>query len=144
MRVLDLISKHEIDKQETLVDMLATEGYKVTQATVSRDIKELGLVKALGENKKYKYVCHSVPKYENGEHKLYSLFKSAVTSIASAENIVVVKTLPGSANTAAALIDKMNYPEVLGVVAGDDTIIAVVTSTAAVPGVIEKFYSFLD
>jgi transcriptional regulator of arginine metabolism len=144
MRVLDLISKHDIDKQETLVEMLAAEGYKATQATVSRDIKELGLVKALDGNKKYKYVCHAAPKDEGGEYKLYGLFKSTVTSISFAENIIVVKTLPGGANTAAALIDKMNYPEVLGVVAGDDTIIAVIITKSAVPGVIEKFYSFLD
>ncbi|HRR90104.1 MAG TPA: arginine repressor, partial [Eubacteriales bacterium] len=116
IRILELISKHDIDKQETLVRMLNAEGVKATQATVSRDIKELGLVKVLGDNKRYKYIYHA-PQGDKSEQKLFTLFKSSVLSISSSENIVVLKTLPGSANSAAALIDKMNVNDVLGVVA---------------------------
>lgn len=143
MRILDLIAKHEIDKQETLVELLIAEGVKATQATVSRDIKDLGLIKAPGVNKKYKYVYHA-PKDDAGDYKLFNLFKSAVLSIVAAENIIVIKTLPGSANSAASLIDKMDFPEVLGVVAGDDTLIAIISTKSAVPHMMQKFNELLD
>lgn len=133
-KILDIIEKHNIDKQEVLVEYLLADGVKATQATISRDIKELGLVKVLSDDKKYKYVSHTTQS-DRSDVKLYTLFKSSVLSFACSENILVVHTLPGGASSAAAVIDNLKMPEVLGVVAGDDTIIVVTVSKTATPSV---------
>ena len=117
--------------------------FEVTQATVSRDIKELGLVKILTEGGRYKYAY-----VENGEQKIAAkflyMFRETVISIVRAENLVVIKTLSGSANTAALAIDKLNVPEIAGSVAGDDTILVVALSGDAAERVREKLQSLLD
>ena len=122
--ILDLISTHELDTQEELVSMLVDCGYNVTQATVSRDIKQLGLVKVAGKSKKYRYI--QVSYKENGlKNKYDNIFRESVLSIQNAENMIVIKTVSGAANSACAYIDHMMIPELLGSIAGDDTIFCV-------------------
>ena len=124
--ILNLISQTDIETQEDLRNALLQNGIEVTQATVSRDIKELNLTKVQTEKRKYKYV--SLENSEKPTSRFINLFKEAVISIVSAENLVVVKTLTGSASGAASLIDGLNLPMVLGTIAGDDTILIVTKS----------------
>lgn len=119
--VLDVIKKFNIGTQEDLTDKLIEAGYKATQATVSRDIKDLGLIKISVDGKTYRY---SAPQTKSApEEKIKKLFKEAVLSVTPSLNLVVIKTLAGSANTAAYFVDTLINPYVLGTIAGDDTII---------------------
>ncbi len=136
-KIIDIISNFEIETQDDLCEKLKEEGLVVTQATVSRDIKELALSKSISKNGKYVYT-------QNDDHdkrvsqKVLNMFKEAVISIKHSNNVIVIKTLPASANAAAVAIDRMAYHEVLGCVAGDDTLIIVVDGNEKVKAVIEK------
>lgn len=126
LRILDIISKHDVDTQEELVDYLRSEGFAVTQATVSRDIKEMGIIKTLSsDGRHYKYAAQQT-KEATAADKFLSMFKNTVISIKSSGNLIVLKTEAGSAGPAAELIDKLSYDEVLGVIAGDNTIFVAV------------------
>ncbi len=122
--IISLIDEYEIETQEELSERLRERGYMVTQATISRDIREMKLVKVASSGGKYKY---ALPKLE--ENKLSTKFRNllieTVESVDSANNIVVVKTCVGMASGAAAAIDSMGRGDVVGSVAGDDTIIIV-------------------
>ena len=125
--ILDIITQNELDTQEELASMLQQRGYNVTQATVSRDIKQLGLVKIAGKSKKYRYT--QVSYKEHGLHAKYdNIFKESVLSMQNAGNMIVIKTVSGAANSAGAFIDRMNLPQLLGSIAGDDTIFCVTKS----------------
>lgn len=138
-KIKELIQKHDIDTQNALADALNENGFNVTQATVSRDIKELGLVKVLDDNGGYKYALPvKTAETLNISTKIINVFCESVISIDYSQNIVVVKTLSGSANAAGSLIDKLNIPEILGCIAGDDTIFIVVSSSEVAPSVVEK------
>lgn len=119
--VLDIISKTEVNTQEEMLAILLERGLKVTQATVSRDIKDLGLVKTAGKEKKYRYV---LPSESRGGGRAAEQFRHAVKSVTRAANLVVIKTISGNGNAVAALIDGMNVPEIVGTIAGDDTVFA--------------------
>lgn len=122
-KLLELISEKDIETQEELVDELRSAGFAVTQATVSRDIKELGLIKISADGKRQRYTKE---KSDNTvTSKFTDMFKRAVVSVDYAVNIVVVKTLSGSANIAGMMLDRLNNKSVLGCVAGDDTVFAV-------------------
>ena len=126
LKILDIISKHDVDTQEELVDYLRSEGFAVTQATVSRDIKEMGIIKTLSsDGRHYKYAAQQT-KEATAADKFLSMFKNTVISIKSSGNLIVLKTEAGSAGPAAELIDKLPYDEVLGVIAGDNTIFVAV------------------
>lgn len=126
LKILDIISKHDVDTQEELVDYLRSEGFAVTQATVSRDIKEMGIIKTLSsDGRHYKYAAQQT-KEATAADKFLSMFKKTVISIKSSGNLIVLKTEAGSAGPAAELIDKLSYDEVLGVIAGDNTIFVAV------------------
>lgn len=126
LKILDIISKHDVDTQEELVDYLRSEGFAVTQATVSRDIKEMGIIKPLSsDGRHYKYAAQQT-KEATAADKFLSMFKNTVISIKSSGNLIVLKTEAGSAGPAAELIDKLSYDEVLGVIAGDNTIFVAV------------------
>lgn len=126
LKILDIISKHDVDTQEELVDYLRSEGFVVTQATVSRDIKEMGIIKTLSsDGRHYKYAAQQT-KEATAADKFLSMFKNTVISIKSSGNLIVLKTEAGSAGPAAELIDKLSYDEVLGVIAGDNTIFVAV------------------
>ncbi|MCI8944136.1 MAG: arginine repressor [Clostridia bacterium] len=125
--ILELIAENELDTQEELAAMLHKCGYNVTQATVSRDIKQLGLVKIAGKEKKYRYT--QVSYKERGLHAKYdSIFKESVLNIRNAGNLIVIKTVTGAANSACAHIDRLNIEQILGSIAGDDTIFCVTKS----------------
>ena len=140
--IIDVISGMDIETQKELTYELKLHGINVTQATISRDINELGLVK-LTSNKtgKQRYV-YNQPTEEKFP-KLINLFQESVIKIDNAMNIVVLKTIAGSANTACLLIDKLGIQEIIGSVAGDDTVILVIDKISNVKVVIEKLESFL-
>lgn len=143
LKLIEIITKNDIETQTELAEALQSEGYQVTQATISRDIKELGLVKTMTKNKTYKYTQPQVKETQTGS-KLLNLFKESVVSIDYSANIIVVKTLSGTANSAAALIDRMSIPDILGCVAGDDTVIMVIKGEDPVVDIVDKLTSLLD
>lgn len=136
-KILDLITKYDVETQEELAALLRDIGENVTQATVSRDIKELGLIKVASGNKyRYAYAEKHEPKLSV---KMVNLFKESVVTIASSQNLIVIKTLAGTASAAASLIDKLGMIEILGTVAGDDTILVVINGEDNVSKVLDKF-----
>ena len=144
IRILDIISKHDIDTQEELVMYLKAEGFNVTQATVSRDVKEMNILKTLApDGKHYKYIAQQ-PKENTTSDKFLNIFKSTVLSIRAAENLIVLRTEPGSAGPASELIDRLKYEEVLGVIAGDNTIFVAVDSVEHTKIIRQKLEDLLD
>lgn len=127
--IINLIEIEEISTQEELTDRLIALGYDVSQSTVSRDINELNLIKIEGQNKKFKYSKTDV-KAKGTSPQIISMFKQIVTSIDFANNLVVVKTLAGHANSAGMAVDGMHFSEILGTVAGDDTLLIVAKSNS--------------
>lgn len=125
-KILDLIEKQEIETQEELSEQLRLIGYATTQATVSRDIKELRLIKILSpQTGKYKYAVASSEVESSFSTRLRNIFKECVTDINIAQNIVVIKTLPGLGQAAAMAIDAMRNQWVVGSLGGDDTVFIV-------------------
>ena len=120
-KILDIISEYPIETQDELLTRLKDEGYKATQATISRDIKDLRLVKTLGSDGKYRYVS-AAKNSTDIRSNFSSLFASSVNSIDFAQNIVVIKTLGGMAQAVCAALDSNDYKAVVGTIAGDDTI----------------------
>ena len=132
--ILDIIEKRDVETQEELADALRDRGIKVTQATVSRDIKELRLLKVLTPAGVYKYA--TADKAENGlTERFIRILTESVLSVASSNNLIVVKTLSGSANVAAEALDSLHWPEILGTLAGDNTILLIIRGNEDVPGV---------
>ena len=127
-KILELIEKYDIDTQETLIDKLSEAGYATTQTTISRDIKQLKLVKGMTSKGTYKYI---VPEIKNNGTApiLNAALTESVIKIEAAENIVVVKTFSGMANALGVCIDSLNDSSIVGSVAGDDTILIVVKSS---------------
>ena len=143
--MLEIISKHEVETQDELIELLRAEDYYVTQATVSRDIRELDLIKISTQRGTYKY---TVSSHAENEKKKASHFGNAlVSSIASvdfAQNIIVVKTVPGMSNAIAIEVDRVHIPDMLGCVAGDDTIIMVMRSEAVAMDVSSRLREILS
>ena len=120
-RIHDIIAEHPIETQDELLTRLREEGFKATQATISRDIKDLRLVKTLGSDGKYRYVSASRSSTDIRTN-FSNLFSTSVNSIDVAQNLVVIKTLSGMAQAVCAALDSADYPSVVGTIAGDDTI----------------------
>lgn len=125
--ILDIIEKQEIETQEELARALNARGIRVTQATVSRDIKELRLLKVLTPSGKYKYATGDQAD-NNLTDRFIRMLAESLLSVSSANNLIVVKTLSGSANVAAEALDSMHWPEVLGTLAGDNTVLLIIRS----------------
>lgn len=123
-RILELVAKYEIETQEDMMARLQSEGYRVTQATVSRDLKELKLTKALTANGTYRY-CVSQSRNHTGNVRINNAMADSILHVDYSMNNVVIKTYPGLAQAVASSIDAMNMHSILGCVAGDDTIIIV-------------------
>ncbi len=122
-KIVELVETHEIYTQEDLLVLLAQEGFVTTQATISRDIKELNLVKAITEDGKYKYITTRKQKNDTMVKKFRAVFVESVVSVDYAQNIVVIKCHTGMANAACASLDSMAEMEgIVGTLAGDDTI----------------------
>ena len=136
-KILEIIEKHPTETQEELAEELKKNGYNITQATVSRDIKELKLVKVLDEHGIYKYATMREQDSMLNE-RLVKVFAESVLSVDYAGNIVVVKTFSGAANAAAEAIDVLDFKEMVGTLAGDDTIFILVRTHDNVEVVIEK------
>ena len=128
--ILDISEKNTVETQEQLIEKLGEEGYAVTQATISRDIRELRLTKISCGFGVYKYVVSNQESHSHSA-KYLNILKETVTSIDHAGNIVVVKTYAGMAQAAAAALDSMGWTEIIGSIAGDDTIMLVVRSADA-------------
>ena len=125
--IINLISTNDIATQDELTEILVKKGYDVSQATISRDIKELNLIKVENGDKKYKYTQAAIAN--NGPSvQLINLFKQITVSIESANNLIVIKTLSGNASAAGMAIDEMRFSQVLGSVAGDDTVLVITKS----------------
>ena len=125
--ILDIIEKQEIETQEELASALNARGIRVTQATVSRDIKELRLLKVLTPSGKYKYATGDQAD-NNLTDRFIRMLAESLLSVSSANNLIVVKTLSGSENVAAEALDSMHWPEVLGTLAGDNTVLLIIRS----------------
>ncbi len=137
-KILDIIENNEIETQEDLAEFLKKGGISVTQATVSRDIKELRLIKVLAKSGRYKYA--SLKQQESAiSDRLVKIFKDSILSIDNAGNFVVLKTLSGAANAAAAAVDALDIKEIVGTIAGDDTIMILIRDQELVSTVVDKF-----
>lgn len=128
-KIIELIGEYEIQTQEELVERLRAEQFDATQATVSRDIRELRLIKVMSGNGVYKYATTAAGAVSDTNAKLQIIFSESVTTIDYAQNIVVVKTLPGMAQAAASAMDAMEHDGVIGCIAGDDTVMVVIRDT---------------
>ena len=139
-KILELIEKYDIDTQETLIQKLEEVGFSVTQTTVSRDIRQLKLVKGMTGRGTYKYIVPGVRR-DNNAPVLNSALTDSVLKIESARNIVVVKTFPGMANALAVCVDALEQEHIVGSVAGDDTILLVIKNDDIAKEVEEKLKS---
>lgn len=140
--ILQLIESMEIDTQEALAEQLMRKGVRVTQATISRDIKELRLVKVLTEQGNYRYASADRAEKTMSD-RMIRLFSESVISMTDAENLIVMKTLVASAQLAAEAIDSLNWSEIAGTIAGENTIFIAVRSKDAVPTVMGRFRALM-
>ena len=128
-KILELISDNAVTTQEELMAMLSDAGFRVTQATVSRDIKELHLIKEPAGQGRYRYAVSAHRTKLNFADKLRTIFRESVLTVDNAQNIVVIKTLPGLANAAGSAVDGRDVPYLVGSLAGDDTALLIMRDT---------------
>lgn len=141
-KIIEIIEAKDIETQDELAMELKLSGFQVTQATVSRDIKEMRLIKVLTKDGRYKYA--SIRDKEGVVNdRFLKIFRNSVTSIDFAGNIIVIKTLVGSASAAAVSIDAFNIKEIVGSIAGDDTIFLVVKDTEKIDELMNRFKDLL-
>lgn len=141
-KIVELISKYQIETQEELAERLNAAGFRVTQATVSRDIRDLKLTKVPAENGRQKYAVLQSEQSGLGE-KYIRIFKDGFVSMDMAQNILVIKTVSGMAMAVAAALDAMKWSEIVGCIAGDDTIMCAVRSVDDTILVMEKMKKML-
>ena len=120
-KIIEIISSRDVETQSQLIEELSACGIRSTQATLSRDIKELRLVKELTSDGKYRYVAASRDEFTDYDLRLKKIFRECVTTYATAQNLLVIKTLPGLAPAACAALDGMEIDGLIGTLAGDDT-----------------------
>ena len=140
--ILSIITSKDIETQDELVAELRRAGFDITQATISRDIKELGLIKTLSSDNKYKYVTKQAidPKLSG---KLLNVVREAVINVVTAENLVVVKTISDSASAVSGAIEQLAFNEVIGVLADKSTILIVCSNTVSAERVKQKINELL-
>ncbi|WP_434074409.1 arginine repressor [Moorella naiadis (nom. illeg.)] len=137
--ILKLIAAMPIATQDQLAKELRRRGLRVTQATVSRDIKELGLIKVPAGENLYRYAAPPGQRLINPYSRLQRLFADSVIKVDASENLILIRTLPGTAHAVASCLDSIDWPEVIGTVAGDDTILVIVKPKEAVATVLQRF-----
>ena len=137
-KILELIEKYNIETQEELIARLAECGIESKQTTVSRDIKELRLIKVLTAEGRYKYATAERAEADLQE-RFIQMFANCVLSVASAGNLIVIKTITGSASAAGEAIDSLRWPEILGTIAGDNTVFIAIHDERAAQEVVRKF-----
>ncbi len=140
-KILEIISQRNIETQDELVDALRRSGYDVTQATISRDIKELGLLKTQDANGNYRYVTQQ--RVEKLSSKLLNILKEAVISVVTAENLVVVKTIGFSAATVSGAVEQLDLDNVLGVLADKSTVLIVTPTRLTAKEVAQKITEYV-
>lgn len=144
-RIVELINAYELNTQDEIVNLLNNEGFAVTQATVSRDVKVLGLVKVKGVTKNFKY---AMPKKTEQsavtEDKVFTLLKTFIVSIQRAKNLVVIKTLEGNGSSCGMAVDKIGMQEIIGSVAGDDTLLIVAGSDDDAEIIVKHFKELVN
>lgn len=137
-KILEIIENHEVETQEELAEFLKKNGFNVTQATVSRDIKELRLIKVLTKSGRYKYAA--IKQQDNViSDRLIKIFRDSVLAVDYSGNIIVLKTLSGAANAAAEAIDVMDLKGITGTIAGDNTIFILVNEDIDKSEIIDEF-----
>jgi transcriptional regulator of arginine metabolism len=136
--ILEIIRQQVIETQEELAEALRAAGFPVTQATVSRDIRELGLIKVPAEGGIFRYAAPGEAPPLKRDERLKRLLRTSVQLIDYSENLVVIKTLPGEAQGVASAIDQAAWPEIIGTVAGDDTILVIVKPKKKVSAVLQR------
>ena len=140
--ILEIIDSKDIETQEELADELRRHGVAVTQATVSRDIKDLRLLKVLSEKGGYKYA--TADRAEKGlNDRFIRIFSESVLSMANANNLIVIKTLSASAAPACEAIDSLKWPEIVGTLAGENTVLVIVQSTEQVEEVMNRLRAMI-
>lgn len=137
-RIKDIIENLVVETQEDLAEALRKQNIEVTQATVSRDIKELMLIKIPTGDGRYRYAYPMEKNLVFSKNRMARMFQDSVVGLNYSENIIVIKTLPGTANAVCSTLDYAKWPEIIGTVAGDDSILAVVKPMDAVPQVLRK------
>ena len=142
-KIKEIITGRDIETQEELVEALRQSGMQVTQATVSRDIKELMLIKIPSMSGSYKYALPGETQRPNPIHKLKRSLQDNFTHIDHTENLVIMKCLPGTANAVAALIDSMDSTDIMGTISGDDTILIICRSKEQSKDVVNRFLDML-
>jgi transcriptional regulator of arginine metabolism len=142
-RILEIVRQGIIETQEELARRLEEEGFPVTQATVSRDIKELKLVKVPMGDGRYRYAPAAEPAVGVARERMLRLLREYVTGFDASENIVVLSTLPGMAEGVAEAIDNLHLPEVIGTLAGERVVFAVVKPRRAVAGFLTRLRDIL-
>jgi transcriptional regulator of arginine metabolism len=142
IKIREIITSNDIETQDEIVDILKSEGYNITQATVSRDIKELHLVKVPMIDGRYKYSLPADQRF-NPLQKLKRSLIDAFVKIDSAGHMLVMKTLPGNANAIGALIDHLDWEEILGTICGDDTILIICKTPEQTETVSNRFLDML-
>ncbi len=143
-RILEIVGREAIDTQELLLQRLLEQGVKCTQATISRDIKQLRLIKEPIGQGKYRYTASDGQQSRlNVEDKLRSIFRDSIVSVDYAQNIIVIKTMAGLANAAAAALDGMSISDMVGSLAGDDTALLVMRDIEAAQGFCQEIHEML-
>lgn len=142
-KIIELIQQYDIDTQEELASRLNEAGFKVTQATVSRDIRALKMTKVAGKDGKVRYAILQDPSHTLGD-KYTRVLKDALLSIETGQNLIVVKTVPGMAMGVATALDALKWQEILGCIAGDDTIMCVAKTCEQAKEVAEKLCDIVD
>ena len=141
--ILDIIAQEVVETQEQLLSLLQERGFSGTQATISRDIKELQLVKTLSSSGKYKYSVHKSQDLPVSD-RFVKIFRETITSIDSSGNIIVVKTLSGCANAAGEAIDTSNFEHIIVSLAGDNTLLLIADDEKNVPEIVDGFNEMLN
>ena len=140
--ILEIIAEKDVETQEDLCEELLKRNFNVTQATVSRDIKDLKLYKVAGTTKKYKYAFIE-NEGDAVNNKMRNLFRECVISINYAQNLIIIKTLRGNGATAGTFIDSLQLKEVVGTVAGDDTVLVVIDTSENADELAAKFREYI-
>lgn len=136
--IREIVEAQSIQTQEELAEALRAHGMVVTQATISRDIREMHLLKVLAEDGSYRYA--TMEKSDSGMNdRLIRMLSDSVVEMNSANNLIVIHTLPGSAHVAAEAIDNLRWPETIGTIAGDNTILVIVRANEEVDAVMKRF-----
>lgn len=143
-KILQLIAEKSIETQEQLIQALAECGYKSTQATISRDIKELRIIKTLDGRGGYRYVAAAKNEREKLDSRFRVIFRECVTHIDCAQNLIVVKTMPGLGAAAGANIDALHMPAVIGTLSGDDTTLVIMRDNKSAMEFCEEIQKMID